>query len=131
MAAARILLVIRQYEGKSYHGMFAADWLIEACYLMRMFINRSKIPHSFYHTIEIRRLNNRYHIGKDSREFHTMLTDVKQVLFLGIDSTAFKPTNQCIPVLYLESQADEEEEVCQTVYWCRHAKKADNLYNKN
>jgi hypothetical protein len=62
------LLAIRQYKGrKSYHGMFAADWLIEACYLMRMFIiNLSKIiPHSFYNITEIRRQNNnRYHIGK-------------------------------------------------------------------
>jgi hypothetical protein len=49
-----ILLAIRQYEGrKSYHGMFA-DWLMEACYL-RMFIQLSKIPNSFYHTTEIRR----------------------------------------------------------------------------
>jgi hypothetical protein len=100
-----ILLAIRQYEGrKSYHGMFA-DWLMEACCLMRMFIQLSKIPHfttlqkfadKITGTILERIISN----------FILMLTDVKQVLFLGTDSTGFKPTNnQRIPVLHLQSQA--------------------------
>src|SRR3989440_11040602 len=42
-----VLLVIRQYEGKSYR-MFS-EWLIEAYYL-RMFLQLSHIPH--YSTLQ-------------------------------------------------------------------------------
>lgn len=84
-----ILLAIRQYEGKSYR-MFAADWLIEACYL-RVFINLSKIPH--FTTLQ--KFADRIAgtvLERIISNFILLLTDVKQI-FLGTDATGFKPTN--------------------------------------
>ena len=82
-----ILLAIRQYEGKSYR-MFA-DWLIEACYL-RMFIQLSKIPH--FTTLQKFADRITGTILERIVENFILLTGVKQV-FLGTDSTGFKPTN--------------------------------------
>lgn len=82
-----ILLAIRQYEGKSYR-MFA-DWLIEACYL-RMFIQLSKIPH--FTTLQKFADRITGTILERIVANIILLTGVKQV-FLGTDSTGFKPTN--------------------------------------
>jgi hypothetical protein len=37
-----ILLAIRQYEGKSYHSMFA-DWLMETCFFLSFDMRGAKI----------------------------------------------------------------------------------------
>jgi hypothetical protein len=67
-----------------------ADWLMEACYL-RMFIQLSKIPH--FTTLQkfADRITGTI-LERIISNFILMLTDVKQV-FLGTDSTGFKPTN--------------------------------------
>jgi len=83
-----VLLAIRHYEGKSYR-MFA-EWLVEAHYL-RMFLQLSKIPH--FSTLQ--KFTDR--IGGTILEriitSFICLTDIKQI-FLGTDSSGFKPTHR-------------------------------------
>jgi hypothetical protein len=45
-----VLLVLRQYEDKSYR-MFIVEWLIEAYYYLRTLIQLSHIPH-YYTTLQ-------------------------------------------------------------------------------
>jgi hypothetical protein len=45
-----VLLVLRQYEDKSYR-MFIVEWLIEAYYYLRIHIQLSHIPH-YYTTLQ-------------------------------------------------------------------------------
>ena len=83
-----VLLAIRQYEGKSYR-MFA-DWLVEAHYL-RMFLQLSKIPH--FSTLQ--KFTDRINGTLLERIIETfiLLTEVRQI-FLGTDSSGFKPTHR-------------------------------------
>lgn len=82
-----VLLAIRQYEGKSYR-MFV-DWLVEAHYL-RMFLQLSKIPHF----TALQKFSDR--IGGTILDriiaSFILLTDIRQI-FLGTDSSGFKPTH--------------------------------------
>jgi len=82
-----VLLTIRQYEGKSYR-MFA-DWLVEA-HNLRMFLQLSKIPH--FSTLQkfTDRINGTI-LERIIASFIILIT-VRQI-FLGIDSTGFKPTH--------------------------------------
>jgi hypothetical protein len=83
-----VLLTIRQYESKSYR-MFTAEWLVEAYYL-RMFLNLSRIPH--FTTLQ--KLTDRITgtILERIISSFILLTTVKRI-FLGIDSSGFKPTH--------------------------------------
>jgi Transposase DDE domain len=82
-----VLLVIRQYEGKSYR-MFS-DWLVEAYYL-RTFLQLSQVPH--FTTLQ--KFTERI-IGilleKIISSF-IILTKIGK-LFVGIDSSGFKATH--------------------------------------
>ncbi|HYT46143.1 MAG TPA: IS5 family transposase [Methylomirabilota bacterium] len=82
-----ILLVIRQYEGKSYR-MFS-EWLVEAYYL-RTFLQLSHIPH--FTTLQkfTERINGTL-LEKIISSF-IILTKIGQ-LFVGIDSSGFKATH--------------------------------------
>src|ERR671930_961543 len=82
-----ILLVIRQYEAKSYR-MFS-EWQVEAYYL-RMFLQLSHIPH--YTTLQkfAERISGTI-LEKIISSF-IILTKIGQ-LFIGIDSTGFKITH--------------------------------------
>jgi hypothetical protein len=82
-----VLLVIRQYEGKSYR-MFS-EWLVEAYYL-RTFLQLSHIPH--YTTLQkfTERISGTL-LEKIISSF-TILTKIGQ-LFVGIDSSGFKATH--------------------------------------
>ena len=82
-----VLLVIRQYEGKSYR-MFS-EWLVEAYYL-RTFLQLSHIPH--FTTLQkfTERINGIL-LGKLISSF-IILTKIGQ-LFVGIDSSGFKATH--------------------------------------
>ncbi|MBV9178021.1 MAG: IS5 family transposase [Nitrososphaeraceae archaeon] len=83
-----ILLVIRQYEGKSYR-MFV-EWLVEAYYL-RMFLQLSHIPH--YTTLQkfSCRINGTL-LEKIISSFILLISNVRRI-FAGIDSTGFKITH--------------------------------------
>jgi hypothetical protein len=83
-----VLLVIRQYEGKSYR-MFI-DWLVEAYYL-RIVLRLSHIPH--YTTLPkfAARINGTI-LAKIISSFILSLIYVNR-LFIGIDSSWFKVTN--------------------------------------
>jgi hypothetical protein len=82
-----VLLVIRQYEGKSYR-MFS-EWLVEAYYL-RIFLQLSHIPH--FTTLQkfTERINGTL-LEKIISSF-VILTKIGQ-LFVGIDSSGFKATH--------------------------------------
>ena len=79
-----VLLVIRQYEGKSYR-MFS-EWLVEAYYL-RTFLQLSHIPH--FTTLQkfTERISGTL-LGKIISSF-IILAKIGQ-LFVGIDSAASK-----------------------------------------
>jgi hypothetical protein len=82
-----VLLVIRQYEGKSYR-MFS-EWLVEAYYL-RIFLQLSHIPH--FTTLQkfTERINGTL-LEKIISSF-VILTKIGQLL-VGIDSSGFKATH--------------------------------------
>jgi hypothetical protein len=82
-----VLLVIRQYEGKSYR-MFS-EWLVEAYYL-RTFLQLSHIPH--FTTLQkfTERINGTL-LEKIISSF-IILTKIGQI-FVGIDSSGFKATH--------------------------------------
>ena len=83
-----VLLVIRQYEGKSYR-MFS-EWLVEAYYL-RTFLQLSHIPH--FTTLQkfSSRINGTL-LEKIISSFILLLTNIRKI-FTGIDSTGFKITH--------------------------------------
>jgi hypothetical protein len=87
LAAYIILLVLRQYEKKSYR-MFT-DWLIEAYYL-RNFLELDYIPH--FTTLQkfAARIADTL-LAKIISSF-ILLLNINR-LFIGIDSTGFKMTN--------------------------------------
>ena len=82
-----VLLVIRQYEAKSYR--LFVDWLVEAYYL-RMVLQLSHIPH--FTTLQkfTERISGTL-LGKIISSF-IILTKIGQ-LFVGIDSSGFKATH--------------------------------------
>jgi IS5 family transposase len=82
-----ILLTIRQYEGKSYR--LFVEWLVEASYF-RMFLQLSKIPH--FTTLQKFADRITGTILEKIISSFILLTDIRQI-FLGIDSSGFKPTN--------------------------------------
>jgi hypothetical protein len=79
-----VLLVIRQYEAKSYR--LFVDWLVEAYYL-RIVLQLSHIPH--FTTLQkfTERISGTL-LGKIISSF-IILTKIGQ-LFIGIDSSGFK-----------------------------------------
>src|ERR671937_3087532 len=79
-----LLVVVRQYEGKSYR-MFA-EWLVETYYL-RTFLQLSHVPH--FTTLQkfTERISGTL-LGKIISSF-IILTKIGQ-LFVGIDSSGFK-----------------------------------------
>jgi hypothetical protein len=74
-----VLLVIRQYEAKSYR--LFVDWLVEAYYL-RMVLQLSHIPH--FTTLQ--------KFAERISGTLLVLTKIGQ-LFVGIDSSGFKATH--------------------------------------
>ncbi|HYA84634.1 MAG TPA: IS5 family transposase [Candidatus Bathyarchaeia archaeon] len=82
-----VLLVIRQYEGKSYR--LFVDWLVEAYYL-RMVLQLSRIPH--FTTLQkfTERISGTI-LEKIISSF-IIFTNIGQ-LFVGIDSSGFKATH--------------------------------------
>src|SRR5438270_10631343 len=83
-----VLLVIRQYEGKSYR--LFSEWLVEAYYL-RTFLQLSHIPH--FTTLQkfTERISGTL-LEKIIISSFTILTKIGQ-LFVGIDSSGFKATH--------------------------------------
>jgi len=82
-----VLLVIRQYEGKSYR--LFVDWLVEAYYL-RMVLQLSRIPH--FTTLQkfTERISGTI-LEKIISSF-IIFTNIGQLL-VGIDSSGFKATH--------------------------------------
>jgi hypothetical protein len=82
-----VLLVIRQYEGKSYR--LFVDWLVEAYYL-KMVLQLSRIPH--FTTLQkfTERISGTI-LEKIISSF-IIFTNIGQ-LFVGIDSSGFKATH--------------------------------------
>src|SRR5919198_4100665 len=82
-----VLLVIRQYEGKSYR--LFVEWLVEAYYL-RMFLQLSHIPH--FTTLQkfTERVNGT--ILERIISSFIILTNTQQT-FVGVDSSGFKATH--------------------------------------
>ena len=82
-----VLLVIRQYEGKSYR--LFVDWLVEAYYL-RMVLQLSRIPH--FTTLQkfTERISGTI-LEKIISSF-IIFTNIGQ-LFVGVDSSGFKATH--------------------------------------
>jgi Transposase DDE domain len=82
-----VLLVIRQYEGKSYR--LFSEWLVEAYYL-RTFLQLSHIPH-FTTLQKFTERVNGIMLERIISSF-IVLTNIRQI-FVGIDSTGFKATH--------------------------------------
>jgi hypothetical protein len=82
-----VLLVIRQYERKSYR--LFSEWLIEAYYL-RMFLQLSHVPH--FTTLQkfTERINGTL-LERIISSF-IILTNIRQI-FVGVDSSGFKGTH--------------------------------------
>jgi hypothetical protein len=83
-----VLLVIRQYEGKSYR--LFSEWLVEAYYL-RMFLRLSHVPH--FTTLQkfTERVNGTM-LEKIISSFIIILTNIRQI-FVGVYSSGFKATH--------------------------------------
>ena len=83
------LLVIRQYEGKSYR--LFTEWLVEAYYL-RMFLKISRIPH--FTTLQkfMDRITGTILQRMISSFIALFLINVNHIFF-GIDSSGFKSTH--------------------------------------
>ncbi|HET7283699.1 MAG TPA: hypothetical protein VFI70_03370 [Nitrososphaeraceae archaeon] len=80
--------------------MFTAEWLVEAYYL-RMVLNLSRIiPH--FTTLQkfTDRIAGTIHSGKDNFFFFHSPYNTTKRIFLGIDSSRFKPDNPRITVLH-------------------------------
>jgi hypothetical protein len=81
-----VLLVLRQYEGKSYR-MFV-EWLIEAYYL-RTGIQLSHIPHYTNGTLQkFAATISGTVLGRIISSFTLLLSNIRR-LFIGIDSSGF------------------------------------------
>jgi hypothetical protein len=84
-----VLLVLRQYEGKSYR-MFV-EWFIEAYYLRTSIIQLSHIPH--YTTLQkFAATVSGTILERIISSFIMLLSNIRR-LFIGIDSSGFKTTN--------------------------------------
>ena len=84
-----VLLVLRQYENKSYR-MFV-EWLFKEAYYLRMFMQLSHIPH--YTTLQkfAARVSGTM-LEKIISSFVVLLSNIRR-LFIGIiDSSGFKLT---------------------------------------
>src|SRR5438105_8832868 len=82
-----LLLVIRQYEGKSYR--LFSEWLVEAYYL-RMFLQLSHIPH-FTTLQKFTEEVNGTMLERIISSF-IILTNIRQI-YVGVDSSGFKATH--------------------------------------
>jgi hypothetical protein len=82
-----LLVMIRQYEGKSYR--LFSEWLVEAYYL-RIFLQLSHIPH--FTTLQkfTERVNGTM-LERIISSF-IVLTNIRQI-FVGVDSSGFKATH--------------------------------------
>jgi hypothetical protein len=91
MAAHVVLLVLRQYERKSYR-MFV-DWLVEAYYL-RTFMGLSHTHTTLYTTLQkfASRITKTV-LEKIIYSFILLHSNIIRRLFIGIDSSGFKITN--------------------------------------
>ena len=83
-----VLLVIRQYEGKSYR--LFSEWLVEAYYL-RMFLQLSHVPH--FTTLQkfTERVNGTM-LERIISSFIVLTNNTRQI-FVGVDSSGFKATH--------------------------------------
>lgn len=83
-----VLLTIRQYEDKSYR-MFV-QWLVEAYYYLRAFLQLTRIPH--FTTLQkfADRINSTT-LGKIISSF-IILAGTRHI-FVGVDSSGFKMTH--------------------------------------
>ncbi len=86
--AAAVLLVLRQYEDKSYRVF--VEWLVEA-YHLRIFLQLSHVPH--FTTLQkfTERVNGTM-LEKIISSFIIILTNIRQI-FVGVDSSGFKATH--------------------------------------
>jgi hypothetical protein len=82
-----VLLVIRQYEGKSYR--LFSEWLVEA-YCSRMFLQVSHIPH--FTTLQKFRESINGTMLERIISFFIVLTNFT-LIFVGVDSSGFKATH--------------------------------------
>jgi hypothetical protein len=98
--AAYGILVIRQYEGKSYR--LFSEWLVEAYYL-RMFLQLSHIPH-FTTLLKFTERVNDTMLERIISSF-IVLTNIR-LIFVGIDSSGFKATHAS---QYYAERANEEK----------------------
>jgi hypothetical protein len=107
-----VLLVLRQYEGKSYR-MFV-EWLIEAYYL-RTSIQLSHIPH--YTTLQkFAATISGTVLGRIISSFTLLLSNIRR-LFISIDSSGFKVSIQCFTILYRQSKPTQE--ISKIINWGR------------
>jgi hypothetical protein len=83
-----LLLVIRQYEGKSYR--LFVDWLVEAYYL-RIDLRLSYISH--FTTLQKFTERITGTVLERIISSFIILTKIGQLLFIGIDSSGFKATH--------------------------------------
>jgi hypothetical protein len=83
-----VLLVIRQYEAKSYR--IFSEWLVEEAYYLRTFLRLSDIPH-FTTPQKFTERISRTLLGKIISSF-IILTKIGQP-FIGIDPSGFKATH--------------------------------------
>jgi hypothetical protein len=104
-----VLLVIRQYEGKSYR--LFVDWLVEAYYL-RIVLQLSHIPH--FTTLQKFTERITGTVLERIISSFIILTKIGQ-LFIGIDSSGFKATHSCFTILYGKSKTYEEKKIHQTI----------------
>ena len=106
-----ILLVLRQYENKSYR-MFS-EWLVEEAYYLRISLQLSHIPH--YTTLQkfAARISGTI-LAKILSSFILLLNYVNS-LFIGIiDSSGFKVSIHCFRII-----SQTTKEVSQVIIKCR------------
>jgi len=102
-----VLLVIRQYEAKSYR--LFVDWLVEAYYL-RIVLHLSYTPH--YTTLQkfMERITGT--ILERIISSFIIVTKIGQ-LFVGIDRFIWVQSNSCFTVLYRKNKTYEKKKIHQ------------------
>ena len=110
-----VLLVLRQYEGKSYR-MFV-EWLIEAYYL-RTSIHTIVTYSALYYSSEQKfaATISGTVLGRIISSFTLLLSNIRR-LFIGIDSSGFKVSIQCFTILYWQSKPTQE--ISKIINWSR------------
>jgi len=121
-----LLLVIRQYEAKSYR--LFVDWLVEEAYYLRM--NRSPVITTyttFHYSSEIHGKNQWNPTRKDNFIIHNSYKD--RTTIIHWDRFIWVQSNSCVTILHGKSKTYEKKKIHHQTITNSRSSATDNLYN--